>query len=699
MPPHAKPAAVTTPPRARSLQQDEQVRLWPLAHGVAYGGDYNPEQWPEHVWREDLELMRQAGVNLVSVGIFSWALLEPEEGRFDFAWLDRLLDLLHNGGVAVDLATPTAAPPAWLLWRYPDSRPVTAEGVRLEGGSRQTYCPSSQAYAEAAARITTELAQRYGRHPALAMWHVHNEYGTPLNACYCDNCAGAFRDWLRARYRDLNGLNHAWGTAFWGQRYGAWEQITPPRASTTVLNPARKLDFMRFCSDALLALFRAERDILRAATPGVAVTTNFMATTCKNIDYWAWAREVDVVANDHYLRAAQDDNHVDLAMAADLTRSLAGGEPWLLMEHSTSAVNWQPRNIAKQPGQMRRNSLAHIARGADGALFFQWRASRSGAEKFHSAMVPHGGTSTRVWREVLDLGADLGRLADLRGSRVVSDIAVVWDWEAYWALELEWRPSVDLRYVDRITSFYHRLWRAHMTVDFVHPEQPLDDYPLVIAPALYLTTAEAGDNMRAYVAGGGTLLVSYFSGVVDRNDSVHPGGAPGPLRDLLGLTVEEFLPLRDDQQVRLDSGDVADVWAEHVVPQGAQVMQRYVDGPAAGGPAITRNSVGQGHSWYVSTRLTGSDLDTVLDLVYRDAGVRPAVTQSMEGGAPEQHVEVVRRAGDGRSFLFVINHGDHPVRVRVRGVDALTGTAHDGHVTVAAGDVAVIREVPDTEGL
>lgn len=702
MPLHAHPAAVDTTPGAQPLAQGDRARLWPLPHGIAYGGDYNPEQWPERIWREDVELMRRAGVNLVSVGIFSWALLEPEEGSFDFAWLDRLLDLLHGGGVAVDLATPTAAPPAWLLWHYPDSRPVTAGGVRLEGGSRQTYCPSSQAYADAAARITTELAQRYGSHPALAMWHVHNEYGVHLSACYCDACAAAFRDWLRGPYHDLDRLNQAWGTAFWGQRYGTWEQITPPRTSTTVLNPARKLDFMRFCSDALLRLFRAERDILRAATPGVPVTTNFMATTCKNIDYWTWAREVDVVANDHYLRAAQDDNHIDLAMSADLTRSLADGGPWLLMEHSTSAVNWQPRNIAKQPGEMRRNSLAHIARGADGALFFQWRASRSGAEKFHSAMVPHAGTSTRVWHEVLDLGADLRRLADLRSSRVVADVAVVWDWEAYWALELEWRPSIDLRYVDSIASYYHRLWRAHMTVDFVHPEQPLDGYPLVITPTLYLTTAEAGTNLQAYVAGGGTLLVSYFSGVVDRNDSVHQGGAPGPLRDLLGLTVEEFLPLRDDQRVRLDGGGVADVWSEHVVPHGARVMQRYVDGPAAGGPALTRNSAGHGHAWYLSTRLTGRDLDAVLDTVYRDAGVRPTATRAMGDAGPQaEGVEIVRRASADHSFLFVINHRDHPVRVPVRGVDALTGTAHDGHVTVAAGDVAVIREatVPDTEDL
>ena len=666
---------------------------WPALDGIGFGGDYNPEQWPEEVWRDDVELMARAGVNLVSVGIFSWALLEPAPGEFDFGWLDRLLDLLHGNGVAVDLATPTAAPPAWLWHDHPGSRPVTADGVRLEGGSRQTYCPTSPEYAVAAARITTALARRYGQHPAVVMWHVHNEYGTHMSACHCDSCGAAFRDWLCARHGDLDGLNHAWGTAFWGQRYSAWEQITPPRRSTTVLNPARKLDFLRFCSDALLALYRAERDILRAAAPGVPVTTNFCATTCKTNDYWAWAREVDVVANDHYLRAVEVDNHVGLAMAADLTRSLAGGAPWLLMEHSTSAVNWQPRNVAKQPGEMRRNSLAHVARGADGALFFQWRASRSGAEKFHSAMVPHGGTGSRVWREVVDLGADLRRLAEVRGSRVSADVAVLWDWEDYWALELEWRPSVDLSFVDMVSSFYRRLWAAHLTVDFVHPEQALDGYRLVVAPSLYLTTAAAATNLRRYVAAGGTLLVSYFAGVVDRDDRVHPGGAPGPLRDVLGVAVDEFLPLLSGQRVRLDGGGVGDVWSEHVVCEGARVVQRYLDGPAAGGPAVTRHRHGRGRAWYLSTHLAGAHLDTVLDAVRTDAGLAGrAAWNGHPGGAVPEHVEVVRRAGEDASYLFVINHRDHPVDVRARGVDLLTGTAHDGRVTVAAGGVAVVRE-------
>jgi beta-galactosidase len=661
---------------------------WPLGvDGIAYGGDYNPEQWPEEIWVEDVRLMREAGVNLVSVGIFSWALLEPAQGRYEFGWLDRVLELLHGAGVAVDLATPTAAPPAWFTRQHPDSRPVTREGHVLGTGARGTFCPSSPAYADASAAITEALARRYAGHPALASWHVHNEYGGHVPACYCDSSAAAFRGWLRERYGDLAALNRTWGTSFWGQHYGDWEEVEPPRVAPTAVNPAQQLDYMRFSSDAHLDCFRRERDILHRLSPGVAVTTNFMATNCKTIDYWRWAREVDFVSNDHYLQAERPDNHIDLAMAADLTRSLAGGRPWLLMEHSTSAVNWQPRNIAKRPGEMRRNSLTHVARGADGVLFFQWRAAAFGAEKFHSAMLPHGGTRSRLWRDVVRLGTDLGALRELQGSRVAADVAVVWDWQSWWALELDWRPSCDLRYLDRVSSHYERLWHAHLTADFVAPEAELGRYPLVVVPNLYLTTPAAAANLSAYVEGGGTLLVSCFSGIVDADDAVHPGGHPGALRDLLGLEVEEFLPLRDGETVRLDNGGLADVWAEHVVPHGADTVLRYVDGPAAGGPAVTRHALGAGHAWYVSTRLTGEHLDVVLRRAYADAGVAPR-TDLPRG------LELVRRIAGDVEYLVAVNHRNEAVDVAAVGLEQLTGVRCEGTLRVPASEVRVVRLEP-----
>jgi beta-galactosidase len=658
--------------------------LIPRLDRIAYGGDYNPEQWPEDVWAEDVALMREAGVNLVSPGIFAWAMLEPAPGEYEFGWLDRNLDLLHASGIAVDLATPTAAPPPWFLRHHPEAALVNRDGVRLGGGARQSFCPSSPAYAAASAAITEQLARRYAGHPALVLWHSHNEYGGVNAHCYCATSAAAFRDWLRERYGDLGKLNDAWGATFWSQRYGDWDEIEPPIVAPTTVNPAQELDFRRFSSDAHLANFRRERDILHRLSPGVPVTTNFMLANCKHIDYWKWAREVDVVSNDHYLQSERPDNHIELAMCADLTRSVALGRPWLLMEHSTGAVNWQPRNIAKGPGELRRNSLAHLARGADGILFFQWRASRFGAEKFHSAMLPHGGTDTRIWRDVVALGESLAGLAELGGSRVTAEVALLWDWESWWGLELPWRPSAELRFRERQEAFYESLWRAHRTVDFAHPEAPLEAYPLVVAPASYLLTPAAAENLRRYVAAGGTLLVSYFSGIVDGNDAVHPGGHPGALRDLLGLTVEEFEPLREAQTVRLDDGRTADTWAERILLRGAAALSTYADGPAAGRPAITRHEYGRGQAFYVSTRLDPAGTASLLAAVGAVAGLP-------EPPPLPEHLEIVRRRTPADEYLIAINHGDADAVVPGAGVELTTGDRVADGLTVPAGSVRILR--------
>src|SRR5690606_12273905 len=368
---------------------------------------------------------------------------DPDEGVFEFGWLDRALDLLAGNGVGALLATPTASPPPWFGHTYPEALPVDADGRRLHHGSRQGFCPSSPIYREKALRVVERLGERYRGHPALRMWHVHNEYGCHNARCYCDASAAAFRDWLRRRYGTLEALNDAWGTAFWSQRYSAWEQILPPRATPSFTNPGQQLDFRRFSSDALLDLYRAERDLLARLAPGVPATTNMMAGAHWDIDYHSFAREVDVIATDHYLIGP--DPHIDLAFAADYARSLGGGRPWLLMEHSTSAVNWQPVNRAKKPGEMIRNSVQHFARGADAIMFFQWRASRAGAEKWHSGMVPHAGTGTKIWREVTGLGALLGAAAEVAGSTVRADVAILLDHSSVWAQDHPAQPTGELR--------------------------------------------------------------------------------------------------------------------------------------------------------------------------------------------------------------------------------------------------------------
>ena len=670
---------------------------------LAYGADYNPEQWPEEVWAEDARLMREAGVNLVNLGIFAWPQLEPEPGVFDFSLLDKVIGLLAEAGVEVDLATPTAAPPNWFLTRYPHVRPVLDDGLVLGTSSRQTYCPHSPEYREACVRIADVLARRYAAHPSVTMWHVHNEYGAPTGECYCAVSAEAFRTWLRAKYHTLDALNEAWTATFWGQLYTAWEQIdTPKRTPMADVNPAHRLDFRRFTSDTTLELYTGQRDAIKAALADagraeIPVTTNFQLINCKSLDFWSWAREVDVAANNHYLTAEAADNHIELALTADFSRSMRRGAPWLVMEHSTGAVSWQPRNIAKRPGEMRRNTLAHIARGADGALFFQWRASRGGGEKFHSAMLPHGGTDTRIWREAVALGADLKALREIAGSRVASDVAVLWDWESWWALEQVFRPSVDLNFKERQLAYYEQLWRAHVQTDFAHPADDLSGYRLVVVPQMYLCREQWAKNLRDYVAGGGTLVVSYFSGIVDEDDAVHLGGYPGVLRELLGVTVGEFLPLRAGEQAALaanastaaatftSSASHGTVWTEELGLHGAEAAYRYTSGPAAGAPAVTRHRRENGTVWYVSTSPDPATLREILRAAAADAGV------PFDTDTPDTLETVERRSESGARYRFLINHGSDPAPVPAPGLDLLTGETCSTADHVPPGAVRVLR--------
>jgi beta-galactosidase len=662
---------------------------WPDSlRGIAYGGDYNPEQWPRETWLEDARLMREAGVTVVSLGIFSWALLEPEQGRFELDWIGEVMDLMHASGVHVDLATATASPPPWLSHLHPEILPQRADGTRLWPGGRQAWCPSSPVFRERALSLVGAMAERFAGHPALVMWHVSNELGGHNARCFCDVSAADFRQWLRRRYADLDRLNDAWGTAFWSQRYTDWEQILPPRTAPTFPNPTQQLDFARFSNDALLRHFCAERDVLHRLSPGVPVTTNFMVMSrVRDMDYFAWGPEMDVVSNDHYLESHSPVAHVELAWSADLTRGIARGAPWFLMEHSTSAVNWQPRNIAKRPGEMLRNSLAHVARGADAVCFFQWRAARAGAEKYHSALVPHAGTDTRVWREVVQLGRTLEAIAEVAGSTVRSDVAVVFDWQARWGAELDSHPSRDVTYLGLMQALYGALWDAGVTVDFVPPDGDLSGYRLLLVPTLYLTTDQSAANIRSYVEGGGQALITFWSGIVDEFDHVLLGGYPGAFRELLGVRTEEFYPLREGEQVHLAGGPLdgttADVWTELLTLTGAEEVSGYVDGPVAGVPALTRRGVGKGAAWYLATHPDPAGLASLVSELCASAGIE---VHDRKG------VEVVRRHGADASYLFVLNHTSEDARVPATGIDLVTGDECVGTIGVPGGSVAVVRE-------
>ncbi|GCD18885.1 beta-galactosidase [Cellulomonas algicola] len=659
---------------------------WPLGvDGIAYGGDYNPEQWPLATRVEDVELMQQAGVTLVSVGIFSWAQLEPRPGEYDFGWLDDILDRLAAAGIKVALATATASPPPWLTRKHPELLPELADGTVLHPGGRQAYRVAAPLWREYAVAMTRRMAERYRAHPALALWHVDNELGCHVPHDFSDDAAAAFRRWLESRYGTVEALNAAWGTAFWSQRYDSFDEVLPPRSAPTYPNPTQQLDFARYSSDELLVHYRALRDVLREVTPHVPTTTNLMLSTgTKWMDYFSWAGDLDLIANDHYTRAHDPLAHVELALSADLTRGVAGGDPWVLMEHSTSAVNWQPRNRTKRPGEMLRHSLAHVAHGADAVMYFQWRQSAAGAEKYHSAMLPHAGTDTDVWRSTVELGAALKAIGEVKGSRVRSDVAIVWDYPSWWGVELDSHPSTDVTYPDRVLAHYRALWERHVSVDVVAPSADLSRYRLVVVPTLYVTSDADAANIAAAAAAGATVLVTYFSGIVDEHDHVRLGGYPGAFRDLLGVRTEEFWALQEGETLTLDDGSVADVWSERIHPaDGTEVVRTFVDGDLAGGPAVTRRAVGEGSAWYLATRLDDAALGALTEALLVEAGVEPVLS-----GVPAG-VEVARRqADDGRSWLFVLNHTDAPVDLPPG--EVLTGRTSGGQVH--AGGYAVLRE-------
>jgi beta-galactosidase len=636
--------------------------------------------------------MQEAGVNLVSLGIFSWSRLEPEEGRYDFAWLDRIMDMLHAGGVSVDLATATASPPPWMSHQYPQMLPVMADGVRLWHGGRQHYCPSSPVYRSGAKSLVAALANRYTRHPALAMWHVGNEYGCHVPACYCDVSAGAFRAWLQERYGSVEGLNRAWGTDFWSQRYSDWDEVIPPRRTPTWPNPSQQLDFMRFSSDELLACYEIEHAVLVEKSSGVPVTTNFMRFF-KPLDYWKWAEREDIVSDDVYQDPADPEAAMRAAMAGDLMRSLGRGRPWVLMEQTPSRVNWRDVNVAKLPGQMRLWSYQAVARGADGVMFFQWRQSRAGAEKFHSAMVPHGPPdSSPVWSEVKQLGQELRGLDSVCGTRVNSEVAIVLDWESWWALELPSKPSNRVRQVDQLEDYYRPLFGANVVPDFVRPEHDLSGYKLVLVPNLYLVSDEGAANLNDFVKAGGTLVMSFFSGVVDPFEHIRLGGYPAPFRRMLGLTVLDWLPLSDGEGVKLDFADGtqgrADLWSEIMELHGAEAVATFSGTRLDGRPAITRHAFGSGLAIYLGTRLDELAMARIIRSACGDAGVEPV----MEVPAG---VEVVRRHMARSSILFLLNHRDVDVDVPITqaGTNLVDGAqVHAGLLRMGPFGAAVIRE-------
>ncbi|GFZ48441.1 hypothetical protein JCM24511_06189 [Saitozyma sp. JCM 24511] len=653
-----------------------------------YGADYNPEQWSRETWDEDVKLMKQAGVNVVSLAIFSWAIIEVADDKWDFAWLDEVINLLHKNGIAVDLATATASPPPWLTKAHPEVLPVTKNGEILYPGGRQHWRPTSPIFRRYALRLVEQLAKRYGSHPAVIAWHVNNELGCHNNYDFSDDAAEAFRTWLKERYGTVDKLNFAWGTAFWSQHYVDFADILPPRQAATFPNPTQQLDWARFSSDALGAHLDAELEALHKHSPGVPVTTNYMlGRGTRGMDVSSW--KVDFVSNDHYRVQTEPDERDELSFSANLTSGVAHGAPWWLMEHSTSAVNWQGINIPKRSGEMARDSLTHVAHGADAVCYFQWRQSKAGAEKYHSAMVPHVGPDSQLFRDVVKLGENMKALAEIRGShRVTAPIAILFDWDCWWASELDSHPSSRVNYYREALDWFVALLDLGIRADAVTSRTDLSKYKVVIAPVLYLVDDPLQQRIHDYVHDGGHFITTYFSGIVDVNDHAKLGGYPGAFRDLLGIRIEEFAPLLDWDKVQLDDGTEATMWTDpiDIIGKSVEVIRKYDSGDVKGRPAVTRNCAGKGTAAYVSTRLGVQGLKKLLPDLLKGTKAQSTLPPSLRGP-----VEQVIRSDGHTEWEFLINRTDDPIDLKDIEGDLLVSTGVERKARLAERGIAVFR--------
>ncbi|RRD51769.1 beta-galactosidase [Buchananella hordeovulneris] len=694
---------------------------------LGFGGDYNPEQWDAQTVAQDIELMQTAGVNVVSLGIFAWAQLEPREGAYELEWLGRLLDQLHAAGIAVDLATATASPPPWLGHHYPETLPVDARGVRLLWGARQQFCPSSPKFRERATALVRRLAERFGAHPAVRLWHVGNEYSCHVSECFCPTSVRAFQAWLVERYGTISAVNEAWGTAFWSQRYDDFAQIRPPAPLPTFANPAQLVDWRRFCDAELRACYRAEVEILRELTPQVPVTTNFMGLHVPT-DLWQWAQHVDVVANDAYPDPADPRAAEEFALNADLMRSLRG-EPFWLMEQTPSMVQWRERNSRKLPGQLALWSVQQVARGADAVLFFQWRASRQGAETFHSGMVPHAGTDSPTWREVCELGRALQALAPLAGCPVQAQVGIVMDWDALWARQSAVGPVASPG-VREIRRWYSTFFNAGYTVEFlpVGRERPTQA-PLprvIVVPELFQLSEVAAAQLVAWAQAGSEVILGATTGVLDGQGRAVQGGYLGKLREAVGVRVLEHSPrtgapsrpwLPDplsevdrisgavatpgaaEEQLltvvegplaralrRVTASDatqlVAGQWAEILAVEAqTEVLAHFTASDLAGLPALTRRAYGKGALWYLATDLAAAGRAAVVAVAAAHARLQPPLPGLPPG------VEAVRRG----PALFLANHGATTAQIAgLRGRELLSGQTVTGHLVLPSRSSAVV---------
>lgn len=628
----------------------------PLGY-IVHGGDYNPDQWiktPE-IWDEDMRLMKEAGINSATVGIFSWSLIEPSEGVYDFSFLDTILDKMNENGIKAVLATPSGARPPWLSQKYPEVLRVEETGIRNEFGVRHNHCLTSPLYREKVRNINRLLAERYKDHPALMMWHISNEYS---GECHCELCQRAFRQWLKKEYHnDLEELNFKWWNGFWSHRVTDWEQISSPKFRGENHVSALKLCWNRFVSDSHISFFENEIEPLRELTPHIPITTNFMGTY-NGIDYQKMAKKLDVVSYDAYPSFDADNPQKTaeyFAFIYDIYRSMGEGNPFFLMESSPSLVNWKDVNKVPNPLRHAQSSMLAVSHGADSVQYFQWRKSRGGHEKFHGAVVDHAGTNeTRVFKEVARLGKELKKIGSVTGGRCDGRVAVICDWENSLAVT-HFHGYNNLRrdYFEECAKWHTPFTLRGIPCDVISQEDDYKKYDLIIAPFMYMLKDGIKEKIEEYVKDGGNFVATYLFAVADRNDMVYYGGLPaGELRKVFGVWAEETSGIPEGKEGTAEYKGKT-YKTQHVLDiihsEGAEVLGTYTSDFYQGEPAVTKNKYGKGRAFYSAFRNDEGFTDDFCGNLIEELSIKP------DTDIIADKEMIIRKRGD---CIFIFNFTD-----------------------------------------
>lgn len=670
---------------------------------MLHGADYNPEQWLDYpeVFEEDLRLMKLANVNVMSIGMFSWAKLEPEEGVFDFSWMDHVIDRLHENGVAVFLSTPSGARPTWMSEKYPEVLRVSANRVRNLHGMRHNHCYTSPIYREKISIINRQLAERYADHPGIVGWHISNEYG---GDCHCDHCQKAFRKWVKNKYQTLEKLNHAWWTTFWSHTYTSWSQVESPAPHGETMVHGQNLDWKRFVTDQTIDFYLHELQPLKEKNPDIPATANFMVLY-DGLNYDKFAQVVDFISWDSYptWHEAEDERRIAAftAMNHDWFRSMKNGQPFYLMESTPSATNWQDMSKLKKPGMHLLSSIQAVAHGSNSVQYFQWRKSRGSSEKFHGAVVDHyGGEKTRVFKDVAEVGRVLAELNELITASVKPEVAIIFDTENRWAVNDAQGPrNIGIHYERTVLEHYQAFWEQGIPVDVISMERGLSQYKLVIAPMVYMTSEDFGKRVESFVEAGGTFVTTYWSGIVNETDLTYLTGFPGPLRHVLGIWSEEIDGLYDHETnyIQFDQNNHLGLAGEYEVRdlcelihlEGAEALAYYGKDFYQGRPALTVNQFGKGKAYYMAARQKLAFHRDFYKKILAETGIEPVINQSLPEG-----VSVTARSNQTTDFVFLMNFNNRETKVMLDKKEyqnILTKAQVSNQITLAPFGVEILK--------